>query len=138
MHPWPLHIRLMLSLIIPIAVFIVGYQAVSLLQQQALFADNENLRHELALGKLSAHIEHQGLTPEVIAPILSDPAVNGLVLINASGQVTHTLGQQVVDTKQLATFPQLSLTDGRRIVLLPNPDSQRVRLIVQMAQALFL
>jgi len=138
MHPWPLHIRLMLSLIIPIAVFILGYQAISLLQQRALFADNENLRHELALAKLSTHLEQQALTPEVIAPILSDSAINGLVLINASGQVTHTLGQTVFDIQQLTTFPQRSLTDGRRIVLLPNPDSQHARLMVQMAQALFI
>lgn len=138
MHPWPLHIRLMINLIIPIAIFIVGYQILSLTQQHMLFADNERLKHELALSQLSAHLQEQALTPEVIAPILTDHAIHGLVVLNASGQVTQTLGQQLIDTNQLSDYPQQSLRDGRRLILLSNPDNQRVHLIMQVAQTLFL
>ncbi|MDZ4298698.1 MAG: ATP-binding protein [Moraxellaceae bacterium] len=138
MHPWPLHTRLMFCLLIPVAVFIAGFQIVGILQQQSTYADNEQLRHNLALATLSAHLEKEALTPEVIAPILGDVAINGLAVLDDSGQIMLALGQRITSANMMATLPQQILSDGRRVVLLPSPNSQRDRLIVQMAQALFL
>jgi two-component system sensor histidine kinase BarA len=128
----------MFCLLIPVAVFIAGFQLVGILQQQSTYADNEQLRHSLALAQLSAHLETQALTPEIIAPILGDATINGLAVLDDSGQITLALGQGITSANKMATLPQQILSDGRRIVLLPSPNAQRDRLFVQMAQALFL
>ncbi len=138
MHPWPLHTRLLLSVLIPVAIFIAGFQGTAIFQQKDALAKNEELTHALALTRLSTHLERQELTPALIAPILSESSITGLAVLNQAGQLELELGKSMPLPHDMTTLPQQLLSDGRRIVLLPNHEAQRVIMTVYIAKAFFL